>query len=872
MKMNFLRFLGVCTLVLWMCIPIAIAQTVTGSITGEVSDQTGAVISGAHVVVHNLDTGVDTATIANALGVYHVEFLPIGHYQVKIQAAGFTTATLPSFTLEVLQTATFNVKLAVGNSSTTIDVSAAASILTTEDATLGTTLTANEIQNFPSNGLDISALTLYVPGSVSTYGTSGTQNIERDTYFSDAANINGNRAQANNFTLEGIDMNETFNNEVSYSPAPEALAEVKILSADSPTDYGNVNGGGVVSILKTGTNHFHGSAYGYVQDYRLNANSWTNNNQGIAINPFSQSQFGGAVGGPILHNKLFFFADYLGNRNHTGGNTSASVLTSLMRTGNFSEILGTTQLYDPNNNFAPYVGNLGVPINNPVAKYLFAHPELYPLPNHAASDGIAAKNYQGPSRTYKADDQGDVKLEYDLRVNDKISGFYSMSTAYDGSTPLLAITFPGVNLYPTKVTGANWIHTFSPSLVNSARIGFTRTVWNQGLPQDSTGVFGASGDSMVGISYPSQGYQGFTNQNICYQVTGASAANIDNACNGNPAFTSLGTAAFIGGLTDNTYSYIDNLSWQHGLHYLSMGMQALRYENNYPTNNNNGYLGSLNYTGAYTTTPANATNDVGYGGADFVLDRVQSAGATLTSELVGQRQWRAAGFVQDNWKIRPNLTLSFGLRYEFDQPWVEVNNKTGNIDLTTGQVIYAGSVPKNAPAGSGVCSSDACYDANYAQLLPHVGFAYQYNDRTVLRGGYGATSFFEGNASNQRLTLITPFVQAASIVQPNPTVKNPTPWNTAEAGFTNTNIAYSGSSNNSGSFSIYPQNIQPAYVQEWSLTVEYALTRTDIPANWLRWRKGPPHRGLRQRQPVHGQRRSDLGPVLQQPVYRCERH
>ena len=174
----------------------------------------------------------------------------------------------------------------------------------------------------------------------------------------------------------------------------------------------------------------------------------------------------------------------------------------------------------------------------------------------------------------------------------------------------------------------------------------------------------------------------------------------------------------------------------------------------------------------------------GYGGADFLLDRVTSAAATLASVNVGQRQWRAAGFVSDDYKILPNLTLNFGVRYEFDQPWVEENNKTGNIDLTTGQVLYAKHVPVGAPPGSGICSNSGCYDNNYDQIMPRLGFAFSPTDRLVIRGGYGATSFFEGNSSNQRLTSITPFIQAVNVTTVAPTAGNPGTPRTAEQGFT----------------------------------------------------------------------------------------
>lgn len=809
MRTNFLRLLFGCALLLLVNVFSAPAQTVTGSITGEVADPSGAVIPGARVVAHNLDTGFDTPTTTNSSGRYRIDFLPIGRYQVTIEANGFDKGAIAPFTLEVLQTASFNVKLTMGSASTTVDVSAAAPILNTDNPTLGTTFTTNTIQNFPLNGLDFSALTLYVPGSVSTVGTSGTTNIERSTYYTDTPNMNGNRAQSNNYTLDGIDINETFNNVISYSPAPESLQEIKVLTADSPADYGNVNGGGVVSVLKSGTNHFHGSAYGYVQDYRLNANTWKNNQAfpKIPINPFSQAQFGGTFGGPILRDRLFFFVDYLGSRFHQGGMSSASVLTEAMRDGDFSALLTTAnpiQLYDSENGFAPYQNNRGVPVVNPVAKFLFANPTLYPLPNAAPTDGIVANNLQGSTRSYKANNQGDIKIEYDRGASDKVTGFYSMSTAYDSSTAVLGITFPGFNLYPTKVTGANWVHTFSPSLVNSARIGYTRTNWMTGVPTDPTGQFGVDGDQKVGIPFSNQSFEGFSFQNVKGGITG------------------VGTPAFNGGLIDNTYSYIDNLTWQHGLHFFSMGVQAIRYENNYPTSNNDGFLGQLTYDGSFTSNPG-AANAQGYGAADFLLDRVNEAAATLASVNVGQRQWRVAGFVEDDYKVLPDLTLNFGVRYEFDQPWTEVNNKTGNIDISTGQVIYADHVPVGAPAGSGVCSNRACYQANYRQIMPRVGFAYQANGRVVIRGGYGATSFFEGNSSNQRLTSITPFIQAVDIKAVTPAGGNGGTPRTAEQGFTFTNQS---ALSFGGTFNVYPQNIQPAYVQEWSLTTEYALTQT----------------------------------------------
>jgi hypothetical protein len=809
-----------------LTIPFSLsAQTVTGSVGGTVTDSTGAVVPNAQIIVHNTATGVDSQATTNSAGIYSIRFLPIGRYEVTVQAQGFTTQKLPAFALEVDQTVKFDAHLQAGGATTTVDVQGdVAPILNANDASLGLSLTSNQIQTIPLNGRNFSSVTLYIPGAVATSptGFSGNNAIERSTQYTGIPNVNGNRAQANNYTLDGIDLNEVENNLIAYNPAPDAIQEIKVISANAPAEFGNVNGGDVVSVLKSGTNEFHGNAYAFLQNENMNANSWANNhaNPIIPISPFTQTQFGGTIGGPILKGKLFFFADYEGAREHTGGTSTASVFTGAMRNGDFSALLNppagspnaAIQLYNTQNNAVPYVNNQ-ISIVNPVAQFLFSHPQLYPLPNATPTDGIAASNYHGPNRTFTVNNQGDIKIEYDPRQADKITGFYSQSDAFDGNQPVLAITFPAQNVYPTKLGGATWVHVFSPEIVNSARVGFTRIVWFQSVPTDPSGQFGLQGNSLVGVGFGAQQYVGFSNQGL-----------------GN--FTNVGTTANIGSITDNTYSYGDDLTWQYGKHLFSMGVQAIRYQNNYITSNNQGFLGSFSYSGIFTQSPntvANPASNLGYAGADFVLDRVSTATVQEGGQLVGQRQWRTAGFFQDDWKVMPTLTLNLGIRYEYDQPWYEVNNKTGNVDLTTGVFSYADRIPAGAPAGSQLCGNRACYNANFSQIMPRIGFAYQATSRFVIRGGYGATSFFEGNAANQRLTSIPPFIQASQLQPVKPAAATPTtPYSpgqpyTVQAGFSTNpgNISYS---NAGGSYGAWPINIKPAYIQEWNLTTEYALS------------------------------------------------
>ncbi len=342
----------------FMCLAAAQAQTVTGSITGEITDSTGAVVGNVRITATNLDTGVQTRMLSNGAGVYALRFLPIGHYQVTVEADGFAPQTTAPFTLEINQTVSLNERLEVG-AKESVEVNSSAAILNANDATLGITISSNEIATLPLEGRNFSSVTLFQPGAVSTAptGMTGVNAIERDTNSSGVGSINGNRQQGNNYTLDGIDINEGQNNLIGYNPAPDAIGEIKVISANAPATYGNVSGGAVVAVLKSGTNQFHGSAYGYLQNQNLDANSWTNKNQStiIPINPYTQTIFGGTFGGPVLRNRLFFFGDYEGVREHMGGLGIASVIPTAMRNGDFSAF--GTQLYNTQGNFAPYVNN-----------------------------------------------------------------------------------------------------------------------------------------------------------------------------------------------------------------------------------------------------------------------------------------------------------------------------------------------------------------------------------------------------------------------------------------------------------------------------------------------------------------------------------
>jgi hypothetical protein len=794
----------------------AFAQTVTGNIGGTVTDTTGSVIPGAKVTATNVATNVSVATVSNKAGLYSIRFLQIGQYTVTVDAKGFAKSVYGPFTLEIDQVAKVDVSLKVGSQSETMTVSGAlAPILNTDNSQIDTTFDENQIKNIPLNGQNFSQLMLYMPGAVSTQptGMDGVGSVERNTGSSGQVSVNGNRLQTNNYLWDGVEVNETINNLIGYNPAPQAIAEMKVVSANPNAEYGNANGGDVIMEMKSGGNKFHGSVYGILQDSKLDANSWGNKHvaAGSPIaqpDKYTQSQFGGTIGGPILKNKLFFFADYSGDRFHDGSIQQLYVATAKMRTGDFSELLdpnimcesGDTasgcqskliQLYDPVNNFAPYAGNLNVPINNPVAKYLYAHPELYPLPNHAPQPGSpVGENFFGASENYNRNDQGDLRIDWTPNDTDRLFFHYSQGEGNDGySAYPVPVFFQSGSDYPDKIFVADDVHTFTPSLVNEIRGGYSRIRWIQGEPVDPSGVFGLKGDSVVGIcSGCSQPFPGFASQNV-------------NALNtpGNPA----GGTAFI----DNTFDYVDTMTWQHGKHNSKAGVELVRYQQNNFYPGNDGALGQFHYNGNYTSNPN--VGAPGYSVADFVLDRVQFEGIGSVAGRTGQRQWRTAYFVQDDWHATPNLTLNLGLRYEFDQPIYEVNNKEASVNFATGQAILAG-VNGN---------SRALYNPTHNNLMPRIGFAYQATNRFVVRGGYGITTFLEGTGANLRLTYNPPFQPSLEITGSAPTTTSPGTFFKVENGFSTSSVPnYSGTT-----YRAWDPNLKPAFISTYSMSTQYQI-------------------------------------------------
>jgi len=826
---------------LLVCSIAAGAQTITGSVTGTVTDASGAVIPNAKVTATNTETGVATATTTNNDGIYNIRFLQIGNYKVTIDAPGFATTTYGPFVLETGQNAKVDSKLALAGTQQKVSVeSELVPLINTESPVLSTTLDTRAIENIPLVSRNIIALTMFLPGAVSTNpnGFVGQASVSGPLSANQSVSVNGNRQQTNQYLLDGMNINQTLDDQAGYNPSVDAIGQVQVISANAPAEYGNVLGGDILYQTKSGTNQWHGSAFYYLSNYNLNANSWFNNHRATPTpkNSFTRNIFGGTFGGPIFHDKLFFFADYQGGRYHLAGPATATVLTAKQRTGDFSELLQSNlmcltsdttaqcnakliQLYDATAPGTPAFANNKIPIgNNPAANYLLAHPELYPLPNQAPQAGSPASgNYLGKQKLRNYGDQMDAKVDWKATAKDNLSVRFTYGNFGQTTVNPLPTSFASAPTYPVRGVAINEIHTINSSMVNEFRAGYTRIQNNGAVLLDPTGVFGLNGDKILGIganNAVSQAFAGFS----ALGFNNSASPQGFNATNGTE-YTTLGNANTGTNYTDNTFLYGDNFTWLKNRHTFKFGVQFMRQQQNNFYPGNDGSLGGFYFLGAGTANGAGATTNGirsnGYTAADFLLNRAGFISKGGVAGPVGMRQWRDAYFVQDDWKVSPTLTLNLGLRYEYSQPIYEVNNKMSTIDPNNPSVILVDGSSQTRAAGYG----RGLVDPYYGSIMPRIGFAWSAMPKFVVRGGYGLQNYMEGTGANLRMTTNLPFqstYQASAV-----------PSGTSNAGtFFDVRNGFGTSTASSNVWNVWNKKIKPAFIGIYNLTVEYQVSNT----------------------------------------------
>ena len=340
--------------------PSARAQQATGVITGAVTDPSGAPVAGASVTVTDTERGTSLRAQTNTDGLYSFPQLPIGQYNVRVEANGFQSSLRNNVTLELNLTATVDFRMTLGQISQTVEVTETVPLLQSQTTEVSSVMEASAIENLPLETGNYNQLTLLVPGSVTISPASFNNGLK--TFNAARPNLNGNREQANYYLLDGMENMEFVDDNVAYTPSIEAIQETQVITNNPSTEFGQFLGGVISVNLKSGTNQFHGSAFEILRNDFFNANEWSNNFNGLPTPRERWNDFGGAVGGPIKRNKLFFFADYEGTRLDFPATPQAkTTFTTAERTGNLTD-LGLTLYYpgavDASGNRIPMPSNL----------------------------------------------------------------------------------------------------------------------------------------------------------------------------------------------------------------------------------------------------------------------------------------------------------------------------------------------------------------------------------------------------------------------------------------------------------------------------------------------------------------------------------
>ncbi|MBI4905640.1 MAG: TonB-dependent receptor [Acidobacteria bacterium] len=781
------------------------AQTITASITGTVTDSTGAAIANAKVIASNNATALTYSAQTNGAGVYNLPFLPVGSYNVVAENPGFKKSSLGPFPLEVNQIARIDFKMEIGELTQTVEVNTTAPILQTESTATGDSINAAKLTSLPLNGRNFATLTLLIPGAISTSPTVMSTSARFQSSGS-RPQVNGNREQTNNFLLDGVETGETVGNRIGYQPNVDALEEVKVITGNGGGEYGNVGGASVVMTLKSGTNQFHGNLFEFLRNDKLDANGFFANRSGAKRSAFRRNIFGGTLGGPIKRNKAFFFMDYEGTEQRSSGPAAASVAPQAWRTGNLSQFLTLNQIVrDPATGTGaatrvPFPGNIipAARITSPVAAKLFSSPDLYPLPNNTGAGALGVtSNYLASSASKLRNHQADAKADFRLTDKDALSTRWSIGR-YEvlGSRAALPTSLTTGTNGPTTSALVNWTHTWSPRLVSESRISYSRTgVADNTI--DWSGQLGMDGNSKFGIpgGQPIAGLSGIT-------LGGG--------------LTGIGAGASMADSKQNNYQAQTHFTYQASAHLLKFGGQIFRAQQNHYYSGNNGALGTFTYSGGYS--------GIDYG--DFLLNTLSAKGRGAVTGKWGQRHWRNAVYFQDDWKARRNLTLNLGLRWEYISPLYEVADRQVNINTYTGALIYPGKTEFGR----------ALYKPYRKQFMPTIGFAWTpeaFHSKLVVRGGYRFSSFLEGTGANLRLPLNPPF-----FIESNVNFDAATPGD-IRTGFADVIGAGDLTGPRTGAAPFYQArawdlDLRPQFTNQYNFTLEYQFAKaTSVSAAYV---------------------------------------
>jgi hypothetical protein len=741
-------------------------------------------VQGASIVLTDQQKGFAFHTTSDDGGRYLFRSVPPGLYSVSAEARGFAKALSARIRVDINDNATANLALKVTAGNQSVDVSAEAQAIQTQDAETGQVVNRRFINNLPLIDRNVMELTSLAPG-VTEMDDQCDVTCTGTNFVS-----NGSRGSTADILTDGASVTNSEPNggitQATYVPSPEAVEEFKVEQTNFSAEYGFSGASVVNMITRSGTNKFHGSGYDFVRDSIFDANNWFANRAGLPIPPLRRNNFGATIGGPIIKNKTFFFFDYDGLRANTMSNTQFGVPSDLMRAGNFGEVctsqggsfdntgmcnVAAGQIWDPYsgkydstqggavrsafvpfNNLAVYTspGNPNLPANlqppngpgnliDPVAQQMLGY---FPEPNFSGPAGIYG-NWIGSGANNNSNDQFDIKIDHRFSeknlMSAKFSYQYSSSTGFNCFKNFTDPCGGGPNWTNAHLFAINDTHTFTPTLLLNVTFGFTRGVWHI----DAYNPQGVS-DPLGKLGFPS-----YLQSNGFAGVPAVYLTQYDNA-----GGTSIGTDPYgnyrLGQDTGQLSATLDKV---RGSHEIKVGFDGRLHQMNYiQTNAPNGIF---------------TFDEHGSDGCHTGID--QCGGDAMASFLMGQMandengssyyeiQFRPATenyqygfFGQDNWKATPKLTLNLGLRYDVTLPRTDRHNRQDWFDpnvtspLNGGTLSYNDEVtglPTTLQLKGGEVFASSSQRKNYVtdwhDFQPRLGFAYQFAPKMVVRGGYG---------------------------------------------------------------------------------------------------------------------------------------
>jgi hypothetical protein len=785
-------------------------QDATGRVTGIIYDATGAVIADAHITVTNVATHISRETNSDAGGYYQILALPIGSYTVSVERQGFRSLTTAPSKLEINQTLKVDLKMEVGSATETVTVESSTGTVETINPTLGSTVSERTVQDMPLNGRNALDLALLQPGVLPAdnpaNGSGGTGGMQ----FS----IGGGRSDSNTFVLDGGLNNDLLDNGVVYNPNPDSIQEFRVLTSNFTAEYGRSAGGIITEVTKSGSNAIHGSAYDFVRNTAFDANNFFSNLNGQPRQVLHRNQYGGTVGGPIKRDKLFFFLSFQKQQlSELQVGASATLPTPAELQGNFS----------------------GSPKKAAVASFLKANPFFQPDPALAAQGIIAPSSIDPVAQAYiKANliptsPTGSASFQNALTDNPyEVTGKFDYeASAKDHFTVTLGrILEPQLNPGPSSPGSTNsipgfgsnttlysrffnlaYIRTFSPNLLNEFRATAQRSDTLQAVPAAKQPT-----STTLGINIKSD------------NPTGPTQLNFPNAVIG---FSIQGPSR----LVDNTFAYSDVLSWTHGKHTLKFGGSFSAYQDN--------QVFEFEINGQFFYSTAGAAGDPF---ANFLvgLPDTFDQGPAAPSNI---RTKASYVFGQDEWHVARNLTLTYGLRYEYSTPKSDTKGRTYSVSPGAPQSTVFPGAPlgllfpgdKGAPSGANFPDK-----TNFA---PRFGFAWQpfHDGKTSVRGGWGMFYDVLKAEDNFQFNGQVPFASAAFIGNFQPSgpattagfafqsdpfgsTGNPNPFGQPlnhNVNFANTFGTFT--SNGTGATIVDP-HLRTPYTYQYNLSIEHQLS------------------------------------------------